>query len=143
MKLPDANVLLYAINADADAHADCRRWLENALGGSEPVGLAWSVLLAFLRIATKAQVFSRPLSVDEGLDVIDELLAQPAAVVVSPTERHPAILRTLLAPLGAGGNLTSDAHLAALAIEHGAELISCDNDFARFAGLTWRDPTRR
>jgi toxin-antitoxin system PIN domain toxin len=140
MKVPDANVLIYATNRSAAPHAVCRRWLEEALGSAEPVGFAWSVLLAFLRISTKAQLFERPLSATEALDVVDSWLAQPAAIVISETQKHSAGLRALLAPLGTGGNLTSDAHLAALAIEHGAELVSCDTDFARFAGLPWRAP---
>lgn len=140
MTIPDANVLLYATNRGAAAHEESRRWLELALGGGEPVGFAWSVLLAFLRIATKAQIFERPLTPEEALDAIEFWLAQPASVVIAPTERHAAMLRSLLLPLGTAGNLTSDAHLAALAIEHGAALISYDSDFARFPGLTWRRP---
>lgn len=140
MIIPDANLLIYATNADAPQHEESRTWLARALGSTEPVGFAWTVLLAFLRIATKPQLFARPLSVTEALSVIDFWLAQPASVVVAPTERHAAVLRSLLLPLGTGGNLTSDAHLAALAIEHGAVVISYDNDFQRFAGLTWRGP---
>lgn len=140
MKIPDANVLLYATNSGADAHRACRGFLERSLGGNEPVGFAWNVLLAFLRLSTKPQIFQRPLSADDAIDVVETLLAQPAAVVVAATDKHPRILRALLAPLGTAGNLTSDAHLAALAIEHGAVLVSCDHDFARFGGLLWREP---
>ena len=140
MTIPDANVLLYATDRGAVAHKQSRRWLERALGGREPVGLAWNVLLAFLRISTKPQLFARPLTAIEALDTVDFWLRQPAAVVVAPSERHLATLRTLLHPLGTAGNLTSDAHLAALAVEHGATLISFDSDFARFPGLTWRQP---
>ncbi len=82
----------------------------------------------------------KPLSAGASLDLIDSWLAQPCAAIVDPGERHARILRDLLRPLGAGGNLVSDAHLAALAIEHGAELCSCDNDFSRFPGLRWRNP---
>mgnify|MGYP000847682478 CR=1 FL=1 len=140
MIIPDANVLLYATNRGAVAHEESRKWLEASLGGGEPVGFAWNVLLAFLRIATKPQIFERPLTPTEALDVVDFWLAQPAAVVIAPTERHASTLRDLLLPLGTAGNLTSDAHLAALAIEHGATLISYDSDFGRFAGLSWRRP---
>ena len=138
--IPDANVLLYATNRGSAPHDESRRWLEQSLGGREPVGFAWSVLLAFLRIATKAQIFERPLNPQEAFDVVDFWLEQPAALVIAPTERHAATLRSLLLPLGAAGNLTSDAHLAALAIEHGAALVSYDADFGRFPGLAWRRP---
>lgn len=140
MKLVDANILLYAINADAPRHEPARRWLEAALNGNEPVAFAWAVLLAFLRLSTKARLFRRPLGVEEALELVDQWLARPCAVLVQPTSRHPAVLRRLLTAVGTGGNLTTDAHLAALAIEHGAELCSCDHDFGRFTGLRWHDP---
>lgn len=140
MKLPDANLFLYAADETSARHAAARAWVEAALSGSETVALAWTVLLAFLRIATNPAVFERPLVAEDALDLIDGWLAQPCSVVVHPTDRHSAVLRELLAPLGAAGNLTSDAHLAALAIEHGAELCSCDSDFSRFGGLRWVDP---
>lgn len=140
MKLPDVNLLLYAIDAEAPKHERARAWLEQTLSGSEAVGFAWAVLLGFLRIATNARTFERPLSASEALDYVDGWLDQPRAAAVAPTERHPALLRELLEPLGTAGNLTSDAHLAALAIEHGAELCSSDTDFARFHGLRWSDP---
>jgi toxin-antitoxin system PIN domain toxin len=108
--------------------------------GSEPVGLAWFVLIGVLRLSTRPQIFSSPLTVSEGLDVIDGWLAQPSTVVLHPTERHTAIIRGLLEPFGTAGNLTGDAHLAALAIEHGGELCSADHDFARFPGLRWSNP---
>lgn len=142
MQVPDVNVLLYATDATAPAHSPCHVWLKGALGGSEPVGFAWAVLLAFLRLSTKAQVFRNPLSVVEALGQVELWLSQPASVIVHPSERHVGVLRGLLKPLGTAGNLTSDAHLAAIAIEHGATLVSCDTDFARFQGLTWRNPGR-
>lgn len=140
MKLVDANLLLYAVNEDAPLHAKARRWLEAVLSGRETVGFAWSVLLAFLRLSTRAAVFPRPLAPEESLDLMDSWLSQPCSTVVHPGERHLRILRDLIAPLGTGGNLVTDAHLAALAIEHGAELCSCDSDFSRFPGLRWRNP---
>lgn len=140
MKLVDANLLLYAVNEDAPLHAKARRWLEALLCGSETVGFAWTVLLAFLRLSTRAAVFPRPLAPEESLDLMDSWLSQPCSTVVHPGERHLRILRDLIAPLGTGGNLATDAHLAALAIEHGAELCSCDSDFSRFPGLRWRNP---
>lgn len=140
MRIPDANLLLYAVDAASPRHAAARRWLEDRLSGTETVGFAWVVLLAFLRLGTNPRVFRDPLSPREALDLIEEWLAQPCAAVVEPTDRHPAILRDLLEPLGTAGNLTTDAHLAALAIEHGAELCSSDADFSRFPGLRWTDP---
>lgn len=140
MKIPDANLLLYAVDGASPRHAAARRWLEDRLSGTETVGFAWVVLLAFLRLGTNPRVFRDPLHPREALDLIEEWLAQPCAAVVEPTDRHPAILRELLEPLGTAGNLTTDAHLAALAIEHGAELCSSDADFSRFPGLRWTDP---
>jgi toxin-antitoxin system PIN domain toxin len=100
-----------------------------------------AVLLGFVRISTNPVVLENPLSAGEALDYVDGWLDQPVADVVHPTPDHASILRGLLEPTGAAGNLTSDAHLAALAIEHGAELCSCDPDFARFTGLRWVEPS--
>jgi toxin-antitoxin system PIN domain toxin len=104
------------------------------------VGLPWLVLLAFLRLTTRTGLFQKPLAVETAFDLIDAWLQQPSVTVPEPTARHLRTLRDLVLPLGTGGNLTSDAHLAALAIEHGAEVCSTDNDFARFRGLRWRNP---
>jgi toxin-antitoxin system PIN domain toxin len=142
VKLPDVNVLLYAVDEDSRHHAGARAWLEEALSGTETVAFCWSVLLAFVRLSTRAVVFERPLDSDEALDLVEGWLDQPCATVVEPTVRHAATLRDLLRPLGTAGNLTTDAHLAALAIEHGAELCSYDVDFSRFAGLRWLNPLR-
>lgn len=142
MKLPDVNLLLYAIDEGAPKHEPARAWLEETLSGTEAVAFAWAVLLGFIRVSTNAAIFERPLDPDDALDYVDAWLDRPCATTVAPTIRHSALLRGLLGPLGAAGNLTSDAHLAALAIEHGGELCSCDTDFARFEGLRWRDPLR-
>lgn len=140
MKLVDANLLLYAVDASSPHHARARPWLEEQLSGAETIGLAWLVLLAFMRLTTNARVFSAPLTVDGALDLVDSWLEQPSATVVHPTDRHSRILRELLEPLGAAGNLTNDAHLAALSVEHGAELCSADSDFARFERVRWVNP---
>ncbi len=140
MELVDANVLLYAVNADARHHDRSRRWLDGALSGGSTVGFAWVVLLAFLRLSTKAEVFPRPLTPDEAMDVVDAWLSAPPAVVIEPTRDHPRVLRRLLGELGAGANLTNDAHLAALSIEHRCAVVSFDSDFGRFAGVDWRTP---
>lgn len=140
MKLPDVNLLLYAIDEESPRHRRAGEWLEGVLSGTEAVAFAWAVLLGFLRISTNPAAFERPLDADEALDYIDGWLAQPVATVIHSTDRHTSLLRELLAALGTAGNLTSDAHLAALAIEHGAELCSSDVDFSRFEGLRWKDP---
>ncbi|MBS1861384.1 MAG: type II toxin-antitoxin system VapC family toxin [Actinobacteria bacterium] len=140
MRLPDLNLLIYAVDESSPRHRPARSWLEGSLSGTEEVGFAWVVLLGFLRLTTNPRIFEAPLVAGEALDLIDGWLAQPAAGVVEPGAGHPALLRRLLDPLGTAGNLTTDAHLAALAIEHGAELCSADTDFARFPGLRWSDP---
>jgi toxin-antitoxin system PIN domain toxin len=142
VKLLDVNLLIYAVDEDSTRFARAHPWVEGVLGGRETVALPWAVLLAFLRLVTKPQVMTSPLAAGDALDLIDDWLARPNTVIVHPTERHPAVLRELLAPLGTAGNLVTDAHLAALAIEHGAELNSCDADFSRFAGLRLTDPLR-
>jgi hypothetical protein len=140
MILLDANLLIYAVNADAAMNPKAKSWLESALSGRETVGFPWNVLLAFLRLTTRPGLFRRPLPVDTAFALMASWLEQPSATIVHPGPRHLQVLRELLRPLGAGGNLTSDAHLAALAIEHRAELCSSDSDFARFHGLKWRNP---
>lgn len=142
MKLPDVNVLINAINGQAHHHDSARAWLEGALSNTETVGFCWPVLLAFVRITTRPAIVASPLSAAGALDIVDGWLAQPCATIVEPTARHAAILRSLLDEVGTAGNLTTDAHLAALAIEHGAELCSYDADFGRFAGLRWTNPAR-
>lgn len=143
MRLPDANVLLYAVDRDSPHHAPARRWLETNLSGTRTVGFAWSVLLAFLRLSTRAQVFSSPLTPQEAFDLVDEWLSRPCATILHPTDRHSIVLRQLIEPLGTAGNLMPDAHLAALAMEHGGEVCSADADFARFSGVRWHNPLER
>lgn len=140
MILPDLNLLLYALDSSSPDHAAARGWLEDVLSGAETVALAWPVLLGFLRLSTRSSVFRSPLTADEALDVVDGWLAQPVVTVVHPGPRHAALLRELLAPLGSAGNLVADAHLAALAREHGATVHTRDADFRRFAGVRWHDP---
>ena len=140
MMVVDVNLLIYAVNEDAPLHQPAQSWLEAVVSGTETVGLAWTVILAFLRLTTRPGIFQKPLEAQTAFDVVDAWLQQPAVFIVEPTPRHLRTLRDLISPLGTGGNLTSDAHLAALAIEHGAELCSTDNDFARFGKLRWRNP---
>lgn len=141
MKLPDVNVLLFAANSASAEHEQARTWLESAFNEPGGVGLAWVALLGFIRLATRHAIFSKPLTVEDALSVVRAWLADPRANVLHPTERHAQILARLLIAAGTGGNLTTDAHLAALAIEHGATLGSFDRDFERFSGLAF-DPLR-
>jgi toxin-antitoxin system PIN domain toxin len=140
MILLDANIPIYAVNADAPSNRRAKAWLESALSGQETVGSPWNVLLAFLRLTTRPGLFRQPLSVDKAFDLVASWLDRPSATVVQPGPRHLAVFRGLILPLGSRGNVTSDAHLAAMAIENRAELCSSDTDFARFSGLKWRNP---
>lgn len=142
MNLVDANILVYAVNSDSAHHQPARQWLESALSGSDPVGLSWNVLLAFLRITTRRGILERPLPVSDSLAYVDAWLGQPPVEIVTPGPGHWPIFQSLIAASGTAGNLTSDAHLAALAIEGGWTLVSTDNDFRRFAGLTLLNPAQ-
>jgi uncharacterized protein len=143
VKLPDVNLLLYAADESSSHCARARSWLEQTLSGTEEIGFAWPALLGFIRISTNPAAFASPLSTAEAFEFVDSWLGAPVATVVHPSERHASHLRELLESIGStAGNLTTDAHLAALAIEHGAELCSHDADFSRFDGLRWTDPLR-
>ncbi len=141
MVIVDANVLLYSANESMPQHASARAWIEEALNGDEPIGFSWIVLLAFLRIVTLPALSPQPLSVGDAFGLTDDWLSAHAATVVHPTARHSAVLHGLLAEAGTAGNLVTDAHLAALAIEHGARICTFDRDFARFKGLTSFTPS--
>jgi toxin-antitoxin system PIN domain toxin len=138
--LVDANVLLFAANESAPEHAVARAWLEDALNGSRRVGLPWESLTAFVRLATNPRIVPRPLSPAAAWAFVDEWLASPAAWVPVPTDRHAEVLGDLVRRYRTAGKLVPDAHLAALAIEHGAEIVSADTDFARFTEVRWRNP---
>ena len=140
MLLVDANVLLHAVNESAREYESARRWLLDALGGAETLGFAWAVSLAFLRLATHPAVFPRPLTARQAVDALDAWHGHRTAVAVEPTRRHLPVLGSLLAASGTAGNFVSDAHLAALALENDATVISFDRDFARFEGVRWRLP---
>lgn len=140
MILVDANLLLYAYYTRAPEHARSRAWLEAALSGPERVGFAWLTLWAFLRIATNPRVFDRPLSVTEAESAMSSWLAQPAAIILEPEERHWEILRGLMRDGQTAGPLVTDAVVASIAIEHGATLYTTDRDFSRFIGLKWLNP---
>jgi toxin-antitoxin system PIN domain toxin len=136
----DANVLVYATDEDAPLHGRAREWLLAAFARGEAIGFAWVVLLAFVRLSTHVAVFPRPLTPEQAVDVVDLWLRQPASVVLEPGHRHSSLLRGLLLETGTAGNLVNDAHLAALALEHGATIVSFDRDFGRFEGVRWRLP---
>jgi toxin-antitoxin system PIN domain toxin len=140
VKLVDLNVLLYAVNRDSAHHDVIRRWWEDAINGDEPVGLAWVVLLGFLRLSTHPRVFPSPLDADQATDRVDAWLAHPNVKIVRETDEQWRLLKSQLDETGTAGNLTTDAHLASLAITHGATLVSCDTDFGRFAKLRWENP---
>lgn len=140
MKLSDVNLLLYAYDASSAHQERARPWLEERLSGVEAFGFTWTTLLAFVRLVTNPRVFESPLGVTEALDIVEAWLAAPCATVLHPGPRHGVLLRQLLEPLGTAGNLTTDAHLAAVAMEHDAELCSADADFSRFPGLRWSNP---
>lgn len=140
MKPVDASVLLYAVNESDPKHDSARRWLDDALKDAEPVGFAWFALLAFVRLSTRVGLIPQPLAPAGALERVEAWLAQPSAFILEPTARHLAVLSGLLGPLGTGGNLVGDAHLAAIATEHGATVVTYDTDFTRFPGVRWQTP---
>ena len=142
MKIVDLNVLLYAINADAEHHAKVLQWWENAVNGDESLGVPWVVVLGFLRVSTSRRVFPVPLETEAAMARIDAWLECPTVKLVVEKNDHWTVLRSLLKASGAAGNLTTDAHLAAFAITHDAVLVSCDADFGRFDGIRWENPLK-
>lgn len=140
MTLPDVNLLIYAYNRGAPYHANAKAWWEGLLSSDEPVGLAWVVALGYIRLMTHRAVLVTPLAPKHALGHVRSWLARPNVEVLDPGTRHLEILERLFGVLGTAGTLTTDVHLAALALEHQCELHSNDVDFARFPGLRWRNP---
>jgi toxin-antitoxin system PIN domain toxin len=140
MILPDVNLLIYAHHTRAAHHEKALRWWNGCLAGHEGVALAWIVILGFVRIATNPRVFERPMSVEDVLGRVEEWLTLPHVHMIHPAQTHFKTWSSLLKGLGTAGNLTTDAHLAALAIERGLILQTTDADFARFTGLKWENP---
>jgi toxin-antitoxin system PIN domain toxin len=138
--VPDVNLLVYAYSNDAPRHADAKTWWEHVLNAEQPVGLAWVAALGYIRLMTHRAVLITPLEPRRAIDHVRSWLDRPNVRILDPGERHLEILGELLAATGVAGNLTTDAHLAALAIEHQCEIASNDADFARFPGLRWRNP---
>ncbi|RRD67963.1 PIN domain-containing protein [Comamonadaceae bacterium OH2310_COT-174] len=138
MLLPDTNVLLNAVHADSPQHAQAKQALEAAMLDTRGMALAWVVLIGFVRLSTKRGILPAPLDVADALGVVDDWLAHPRTRVLEPGPLHAGIFGRLLLSAGTAGNLTNDAHIAALAIEHQAEVLTFDKDFARFSGLRYQ-----
>ncbi|HEX4112768.1 MAG TPA: TA system VapC family ribonuclease toxin [Stellaceae bacterium] len=142
MILPDVNVLVHAHNADSAVHEKARHWWDSCLAGTEGIGLAWAAIFGFVRLTTNRRVVARPLAVRGVMDRIESWLALPHVHIARPSDNHFTRFRAELERLGAAGNLTTDAHLAVLAMERGYVLYSTDADFARFSGLRWVNPCK-
>ena len=140
MILVDANLLLYAEDSLSEHHEAARRWWDERLSGATPVCLCWPVLKAFIRIATNPRLHQRPLTLKEACERVQTWFEQPCVRLIQPTELHWSLFQKMLKDGHAVGNLVSDAHLAALAVEHNCVLQSTDTDFARFPGLKWENP---
>ena len=140
MKLVDTNVLLYAVDDRSEQHRAAKGWLDSALSGHISVGLSWLALVGFVRISTHPSFFEAPMSTGEAMDCVELWTGAKSAHVLHPGVRHSSILRELLEEVGHGGTLVSDAHLAALAKEHKATVVTFDSDFARFPGVRWEKP---
>ncbi len=140
MILVDANILLYAEDKLSPRHEAARSWWDTQLSGASPVCLCWTVLGAFIRISTNPRVYEHPLSLDQASARVQSWLDQPCIRIVQPTQQHWAVFKKMLLGGQAIANLVTDAHLAALSMEHGCDLISTDSDFSRFPGIHWRNP---
>src|ERR1700744_249762 len=142
MILVDANLLIYVLDSDSPHHAAATKWWNQQLSQTEPVCLAWVVILSVIRITTNSRIFKRPLSAEQAVRVIESWLAQPCVRIVQPSESHWTFIQSLLRAVPFHYNLVNDAHLAALAIENNAELCSSDRDFEKSPGLRWSNPLR-
>ena len=141
MIIPDVNVLVYAHIGTMAEHVPARAWWNDLLNRPVSLGLPWSVICGFVRVTTNRRAMNDPLTIDQAFMAVDSWLASPRVQIIEPGPRHYSILQTLLHGT-AGGNLVTDAHLAAIAMEHNAEIASNDNDFARFSGLKWHNPLK-
>jgi uncharacterized protein len=138
--IPDVNLLVYAYNQADPQHEEARKWWETTLNDTDPVGLPWIVSSGFIRLMTHPRVLREPLEVAEAIRHVRSWLDQPSLVVLEPGKLFSDRFFRFLNELGTAGNLTTDAYLAALAVEHQAELLSADTEFHRFKGLRWRNP---
>ena len=140
MILPDINLLIHAHNSVAPQHEAARRWWTGCLNATEPVALPWIVSTGFIRLTTHPRVLEYPLRAARAVEYVGEWLDRPNVIVIEPGKSFPSLFFGYLEALGTGGNLTTDAYLAALAVEHQSELHSNDTDFHRFRGLRWSNP---
>jgi len=140
MILPDINLLIYAFNDGTPEHVQAKQWWEELMNGTTPVALPWLVSSGFIRLVTHPKILNHPMPVPHAVKIVRSWLDQPVSLVIEPGKRFPDLFFHYLQNLGTAGSLTTDAHLAALAVEHQAELHSSDNDFSRFEGLRWRNP---
>ncbi|MFO8174960.1 MAG: type II toxin-antitoxin system VapC family toxin [Longimicrobiales bacterium] len=141
MIVPDLNLLVHAYNAGSPVHEEARAWWETLLNQPAPaIGLAWVVALGYIRLTTHPRIMAEPLTAHEACGDVESWLAQPQVTLLHPGEGHASTLFHLLRKLGTAANLTTDAHLAALAMEYQATLHTTDADFARFSGLRWENP---
>lgn len=140
MILPDINLLIYAYNINSPWHDEARMWWETVMNGNNPVAFPWVVTSGFIRLATNPRVLERPMSAAEATKRVEEWWMQPVSLIINPGKRYPKLFLGYIRQLGTAGSLTTDAQLAALAVEHQAEIHSNDQDFARFSGLRWRNP---
>lgn len=140
MILPDVNLLIYAHNEAAPLHDPARNWWRDRMVGPTPVAIPWAVVFGFVRLVTHPAVLDTPLAPHQALDRVDSWFEPDHVTVLEPGPRHLRVARDLFRATGVGGALTTDTHLAALAIEHGAELHSNDGDFSRFPGLRLWNP---
>ena len=142
MILPDVNLLVYAFDETSPFHADARRWWEEALSSADPVGLSYPAILGFVRLVTNRRLFRAPLTVGVALDYVQQWLDRPNVALLTPQARHWPVLSDLLRSSRAGADLTTDAHIAAYAIEHAGTVYTNDGDFGRFEGLRWKNPLK-
>jgi hypothetical protein len=140
--IPDINLLVYAYNKQALRHEPAKAWWEATLSGNTPVGLPWVTSSGFIRIMTHRRILEKPISPEDAIDLVRSWLTQPAVVVLEPGPKFTGLFLGYLEKLGTAGDLTTDAQLAALAVENQAELHSNDTDFSRFDGLRWLNPLK-
>jgi toxin-antitoxin system PIN domain toxin len=138
--LPDTNLLLYAYNSTDPRHTLARNWFKEVVNGSEPVAFCWPVILGFLRVSTNQRAFLQAFEIAEAIEIVNRWLRQPNSVVIAQTERHWVVLSDLLIKGQVRGPVTTDAEIAALAVEHGATVYSADRDFLRFPNVTLVNP---
>jgi len=137
--IPDANLLIYATNSASRLHHQAVKWWRSTLAGDELIGVPWTSILAFLRLSTGSSVYEQPLSMDAAVSIVETWLESPNVSIINPGKRHVHALR-VFTPVGSGGSIINDVHLAALAWEHGGTVYSADRDFTRMPQVAWVNP---